>query len=488
MKNSLNLQNLPWVKFQIKIAVFGDVMLDEYLWGDVKRISPEAPVPVHSVKNTTCTPGGAANVALNIKSSECDVSLFSHVGNDETAEKLKSSLKLLSIDTTGLLVRSDMPTVKKTRIVTSSQQIARIDFEGPKPLSEKDSDRILDDFRVEDFQIVVLSDYNKGYLTAYFCQKILEKCASKNIPVIIDPKSADFTKYSGAFLVTPNYQEACIALGCDESEKPDPVKLANALLDRYKFKNALVTMGSKGMVWASADGKTSTLQALAQEVFDVSGAGDTVLAVMAMSLGAGESFPAAMELANFAASVVVRKRGTQPIFLKEFDKLTNAGGLPSETKNKIMTKEQFVARGRDGKKIVFTNGCFDLLHAGHVDYLEAARARGDMLVVGLNSDESVQRNKGKSRPIIACGQRARVLAALSCIDAVIVFDEDTPLRLIQTIVPDVLVKGADWDKADIVGRDVVENAGGEVDSIQFTPGISTTTIIKRIHDLPKNLQ
>lgn len=488
MTNSSQKQNLPWLKNQIKIAVFGDVMLDEYLWGDVKRISPEAPVPVHRVKDTTCTPGGAANVALNIKSSNCEVSLYSHVGKDETAEKLKASLKLLSIDSSGLLARSDIPTVKKTRIVTSSQQIARIDFESPKPLSDADSDRIIKDFRLDDFQIVVLSDYNKGYLTAYFCKKLLEKCAAKNIPVIIDPKSADFTKYSGAFLVTPNYQEACVAMGSDESEKPDAMSLAKSLVEKYNFKNALVTLGSKGMVWASSSGKSSALPALAMEVFDVSGAGDTVLAVMAMSLGAGESFPKSMELANFAASVVVQKKGTQPIFLKEFEKFANTSGSPSETKSKIMTKEQFVVRGRQGKKVVFTNGCFDILHAGHVDYLEAARARGDMLVVGLNSDQSVQRNKGKTRPIIACEQRARVLAALSCIDAVIVFDEDTPLQLIQAIVPDVLVKGADWDKADIVGRDVVEKAGGEVDSIQFTPGISTTTIIKRIHDLPKNLQ
>ena len=489
MKQKPSQTTVPWKAKHVRVAVVGDVMLDEYLWGDVKRISPEAPVPIHHVKETTYSPGGAANVALNIKCCEGEVELWGRIGPDESGQKLMSCLQQQKVDTQHLHKQA-IPTIKKTRIVTSSQQIARIDFEDTHVISDSDADKILKGFQPQSYAAVILSDYNKGFLSTYLCQQVIAQCSKKNIPTIVDPKSNDFSKYSGAFLITPNFSEACVALGLSAVEKHDPAKMAKELVKKFDVKNALITLGAGGMVWADYEGKTFFLPALAKEVFDVSGAGDTVLAVMALAIAVKDEFPNAMHWANYAAHIVVQKKGTQPVYLAELE----AGGriqsgYQTTTSYKIVSKEQIRENGRlPDQKVVFTNGCFDILHVGHIDYLEAARKRGDLLIVGLNSDASVKRLKGESRPIIPCEQRARVLAALACVDYVVIYDEDTPHDLIKYLMPDILVKGADWEKAKIVGKDIVEQAGGEVDNIEFTPGVSTTSIIKRIHSLTKSMQ
>lgn len=480
---------IPWLsgKSPRRIAIVGDLILDEYLEGAVHRISPEAPVPIHLVNETHCTLGGAGNTARNIALTGGKAFLFSITGNDASKEELFQLLKKDGIVTKGVITSDDRPTTKKTRITSKNHQLLRIDWERAHDISDQEQKELFGAITSENWDSLLISDYAKGALPKQMLTQLIEWATSKKIPVIVDPKGNDFSRYKNADLITPNYREACVALNLDPTKDYDPTALGKQLQSTFALKDVLVTMGPKGMMLVSRDCESIHRKPVAREVFDVSGAGDAVVAMMALSLACGTSYPRAMELANLAAGRVVEKWGTHPITLEELhEALVGAGGnLPTIRKDQKIKPASEVAKirealNRKGKKVVFTNGCFDIFHAGHLSFLEEARAQGDILVVGVNSDASISRLKGESRPVVELDQRLKVLAGLSCIDYLVPFDEDTPKELIETITPDYLIKGADWKVDDIVGGDWVKEHGGEVKTIALVPGISTSEIISRI--------
>jgi len=488
---------LPWLQFDkpIKIAVIGDVILDEYLDGQVNRISPEAPVPVHRVSKTVHSAGGAANAARNVQLAGGAAFLISVMGNDEAGRVLCQILEKDGVNTQNLITVGDRPTVRKTRLTSSSQQMVRIDWEEIHPISEESQDTLLANLEKLDFDALLVSDYGKGCLPMRFLTNALELARRKGKPAIVDPKGRDYSKYLHASLITPNRAEACDALGVDPNHDWSGADLGRRLQKTFGVQNVLVTLGPKGMVLvpASPDGKSDKsieLPAIAREVYDVSGAGDTVVALMTLAMGAKAGLDQGMRIANIGAALVVEKWGTQPITLHELKIALQKNPDPSkqvfDTSAKVSQKEVLIQyikeRSARNRRVVFTNGCFDILHAGHVSYLEEARALGDVLVIGVNTDESVQRLKGVSRPIVPLEQRMRMLASMACVDYVVPFDEDTPKELIEFLVPDVLVKGADYQKKDIVGAEVVTKAGGVVDTIRFVPGLSTSQLIEKIKE------
>ncbi|MBQ47793.1 MAG: D-glycero-beta-D-manno-heptose 1-phosphate adenylyltransferase [Zetaproteobacteria bacterium] len=487
-----DFKKLPWD--EEVVVVVGDLILDEYLEGMVNRISPEAPVPVHLVTKSSCTAGGAANVARNIQLAGGKAVVCGVLGKDAAASQLLDIMTDDGIDVSPVLLDDNRVTVKKTRITSNNQQLVRIDWEKVEPISLDFQDRLLEKIKKIEADAILLSDYGKGSLTKEFLHQVISHAKSKNIPVIVDPKGKDYSLYSGADLVTPNRKEACEALGVDSLDSICREDLAKQLQKRYKIKNIMVTLGAEGMYCLPESGSSPGIYLPAQtrEVFDVSGAGDTVVAMMALSMASGASLNHGMYLANLAAGRVVEKWGTQPIHQAELvaaikDQTAFEGSTWFSSESKVVGLDELKDRVGEGSTrspvVVFTNGCFDILHAGHVSYLEAARARGDVLVVGVNSDKSVKRLKGEARPIIPSTQRMYLLAALSCVDYVVEFDEDTPRQLIDFLVPNVLVKGADYELDEIVGADTVTANGGSVERIDFVEGLSTTKILEKIKSL-----
>lgn len=492
--NQIIRSDIPWLRTDkpIRIAVVGDVILDEYLEGEVNRISPEAPVPVHLVKNSFHVAGGGANAARNIKLAGGEILLMSVIGDDEGGRNLKQVLEKDQIDTKYLEVVHDRPTIRKTRVTAGNQQIVRVDWERAHPIGIDAQEKILANLKREQFDAVVISDYGKGTLPSKLLSSVLELCVARNIPTVVDPKGVDYSKYLHASLITPNRKEASEALGLDVVNDLTGAELGRRLQKTYGLKNVLVTLGAKGMVLVpeagTGDDKVIEFPAIAKEVYDVSGAGDTVVAIMALSIAANEKMRQAMHLATTAAAVVVGKWGTQPITLVELE--AELRGRPDPDRSSYSTLGKIVDKeilrhiikipGQRSKKVVFTNGCFDILHSGHVTYLEQARSMGDLLVIGVNSDESVRALKGPERPVNNLEARMRVLAALGCSDYIVPFTETTPQELISFIIPDVLVKGADWKVEEIVGADVVKQHGGTVATIKFLDNFSTTSTIDRI--------
>ncbi len=487
----MNQHSLPWRRLSkpVRVAIIGDLMLDEYLDGDVNRISPEAPVPVHLVKKTTLTAGGAANVARNIQLVGAQAILCGVWGDDGAGKDLERILSQDKIDTSLIFTDHERPTIKKTRIAAKNHQLVRIDWEKTHPIGSAIQNELIARLERTQFDVMLLSDYAKGALATEFVTELIELGQKKKVPVLIDPKGHDYARYRGSFLVTPNRKEACEALGLDPLENWPRRELAMKLQEKYGLRNVLITLGAEGMYLLPEKSKSDAdhyLPAVAREVFDVSGAGDTVVGVMAVGVGTGLPFAEAMSFANLAAGVVVEKWGTQPIREHELVEAvqTEKGQRTSSTERKIVDIQGFLNEvGQPHEKrrrIVFTNGCFDILHAGHISYLEKARAEGDLLVIGLNTDASVKRLKGASRPIIPETERSRLLAALAFVDYVIPFGEDTPKQLIEAVAPDVLVKGADYSLDKIVGADFVMARGGEVKQIEFVDGLSTSEIIRRI--------
>ncbi len=488
----LNKDKLPWDERAVRVAVVGDLILDEYLDGVVNRISPEAPVPVHLVKNSSVTAGGAANVARNIQLAGGEALLVGVCGNDASAVQLKQLLKADRIDLNGVCTDPERPTVKKTRITSSHQQLVRIDWEEVKPIAAAMQDQLFKHLESLSWDVLLLSDYGKGGLPQDFLRRLINLANERQKPVVVDPKGKDYSIYAGAQLVTPNRKEAYEALAIEDQSEWTAEALAQTLYKRHNIANILVTLGAQGMFGLEgATQETQHLSALTREVFDVSGAGDTVVAMMALGMGAGIHVFEAMKLANAAAGRVVEKWGTQPIKREELiealarDLSKQTFGF-TPTNSKIVSlnelKQLIGPHGQRKRKVVFTNGCFDILHAGHISYLEEARSRGHLLVIGVNSDRSVKALKGASRPIIPAEQRMRLLAALQCVDFVVNFDEDTPAKLISDLMPDVLVKGADYEVAQIVGADVVQAAGGRVERIPFVEGLSTSDIVRRVRE------
>lgn len=460
-----------------QILVVGDLMLDRYWHGSTSRVSPEAPVPVVKVEDQQDRVGGAGNVGLNIAALGAGVRVVGVVGRDEAAGVLKSRLEAAGIQAL-LTEAKDKATITKLRVISRQQQLLRLDFEDA--YSADDAAGIVEQVEqlLPQVQAMVLSDYAKGALHAP--GELIALARAANIPVLVDPKGDDFSRYAGATLLTPNIAELEAVVGVCASEAELSEK-GLALIAELGLEALLVTRGEKGMTLLRPGHKELHLPARAREVYDVTGAGDTVIAVLAAALTAGEDFPEAVTLANLAASIVVGKSGTAAVSAPE---LRRALQLEKGSERGVVNATQLLADLEDarsgGEKIVFTNGCFDLLHAGHVAYLEQARTLGDRLVVAVNSDESVRKLKGEGRPINTVNRRMAVLAGLEAVDWVVPFADDTPEALLAVLKPDILVKGGDYDKEGVVGWEIVEAYGGEVRALNLVDDCSTTAMVEKI--------
>jgi D-beta-D-heptose 7-phosphate kinase / D-beta-D-heptose 1-phosphate adenosyltransferase len=459
------------------VLVVGDIMLDRYWYGGTNRISPEAPVPVVKIDSLEERPGGAANVAMNITSLCGNARLIGLTGIDEPAKILDEQLSKHKVHCDFVSV-STHPTITKLRVLSRNQQLIRIDFE--EGFGNIDATPILERIQtaLTTHKVLVLSDYAKGALSAV--QAMIKLANQVNVPILVDPKGTDFERYRGATILTPNMSEFEAVVGHCQSEE-DIVEKGYQLIKQYDLKALLVTRSEKGMTLLQLDKPIYHLPTQAKEVFDVTGAGDTVIATLAAALAAGQSLDESCFLANAAAGVVVGKLGTSTVSQVELENAIRARaddgfGVMSEDELKEEVRK---ARMR-GEKIVMTNGCFDILHAGHVSYLANARKLGDRLIVAVNSDTSVKQLKGESRPINPLMQRMIVLGALDSVDWVVPFEEETPQRLIANVLPDVLVKGGDYKPEDIAGGKEVIAAGGSVKVLNFEDGCSTTNIINVI--------
>lgn len=465
---------------QAKVLVLGDVMLDRYWFGATNRISPEAPVPVVKVQQNEERAGGAANVAMNIASLNVPVQLLGLIGQDEAGNALTELLQQQNINCNFVKLGTH-PTITKLRILSRHQQLLRLDFE--EDFKNVCSQELLDKLsqNIKDFGALILSDYGKGTLNQV--QQMIQIARQANVPVLIDPKGTDFERYRGATLLTPNMSEFEAVVGACHNEQ-EIIDKGLALIEKFELTALLVTRSEKGMTLLRPNQPAYHLPTVAKEVFDVTGAGDTVISLLATALADGRSLEEACYLSNIAAGIVVGKLGTSTVNTHELENAihgrTDSGfGIMHEDELKTLVAQ---AKAR-GEKIVMTNGCFDILHPGHVSYLENARKLGDRLIVAVNTDQSVKRLKGETRPINDLDSRMEVLAGLAAVDWLVPFDEDTPQRLIGEILPDLLVKGGDYKPEDIAGSKEVWANGGEVKVLNFENGQSTSNVIKKIQAL-----
>ncbi len=464
------------------ILVIGDVMLDRYAYGEVERISPEAPVPILTVERETAMPGGAGNVVRNLTALNAAVAFIAVVGDDQAGSDLTGLVGGQPGVEPWLLVQSGRATTVKTRYIANGQQLLRADNEDARPIPDKLAERLLRIARdgMAATSITVLSDYRKGLLTGPVARQLIDAAHASGRRVIVDPKGLDYARYAGADIVTPNRRELSEATGLPIGSEAEIVAAAEALRAAHGFGAVLVTRSEDGMSLIDASGPHH-FPAEAKEVFDVSGAGDTVVATLAAGLAGGLDLPVAVRLANIAAGIVVGKIGTAIARETELlAALSPQGGALRKVVTRETAAEQVERWRRKNYRTGFTNGCFDLLHPGHVHLLEQARAHCDRLVVGLNSDASVRRLKGPTRPVQPEAARAAVLASLAAVDLVCVFDEDTPLELLKAIRPELLVKGADYAIQDVVGGDLVASWGGKVMLANLLPGHSTTATVARL--------
>lgn len=470
---------------RVRILCVGDVMLDRFVQGDVLRISPESPVPILRTTEVRGVPGGAANVGRNIAALGGRCTLIGTVGDDAAGAELGGLLSTCGRIEAALAVDDSRPTVEKVRFVAGGQHLLRADTEQPGEITPEVSREIV--ARIETHlaghDVLILSDYAKGVLTDTVVARAIDLARKAGLPVVVDPKSARLVRYAGATVITPNVKEAAGATGIEVLSDEAAERACSEMLAQARVSATLLTRSDKGMTLVTATGSVAHLPASAREVFDVVGAGDTVVATLALCLGAGLELDAAARLANVAAGAVVGKRGTATLSRAELmDEVARFGrNVRSDTDAKRISVVDAVALRREwhlsGLSVGFTNGCFDILHIGHLQLLEFARAQCDRLIVGLNADASVSRLKGPSRPINEEEDRARMLCAFGVVDAVIVFEDDTPYALIEQILPDVLVKGADYEPDQIVGHDVVRRNGGRVVMCDLVPGRSTSNII-----------
>jgi D-beta-D-heptose 7-phosphate kinase/D-beta-D-heptose 1-phosphate adenosyltransferase len=462
---------------QSNVLVVGDVMLDRYWQGATSRISPEAPVPVVNVHDDEFRPGGAANVALNVAALGAAAGLVGLVGEDNEAAQLEQRLANRGVSCSMVAVPGSR-TITKLRILSKHQQLIRLDFEDGFPACDGTGIAQRAEAALAGVRAMVLSDYAKGVLRN--APALIQLARAHGLPVVVDPKGTDFERYRGASVLTPNQSEFEAVAG-KASDEADFVARGEQLRAQLDLAALLITRSEKGMLLIERDQPAYALPAHAREVYDVTGAGDTVVAVLASALGAGVALREAVALANLAASVVVGKLGTATVMVEE---LAAAMQEHIPAQQGVVGEEALVAlvnRARAaGERIVMTNGCFDILHVGHVDYLQRARALGDRLIVAVNDDASVSRLKGESRPINPQAARMKILAALAAVDWVVPFSEDTPQRLICRLLPDVLVKGGDYRPEDIAGGECVKQAGGRVEVLSFVDGYSTTTLIESL--------
>ncbi|MBT3882947.1 MAG: D-glycero-beta-D-manno-heptose-7-phosphate kinase [Campylobacteraceae bacterium] len=469
-----------------KVLVIGDLMIDHYLWGSANRISPEAPVQVVDIDNESTVLGGAGNVVNNLRALGCNVGVISAIGKDEAGSELKEMLN--SIETKSYLIeQKNRKTSKKSRIIASHSQVVRYDKESKEDITEESCHAIFEEFKfiVDDYDIVLLSDYGKGVLTSKLTLNLIEYANSKNKRVLVDPKGDDYSKYFGAYLLTPNKKEAQEATKIDIKNNDSLLDALQSLKQTANLTIPLITLSEDGIAILDENNKIINKPTVAREVYDVTGAGDTVLASLGYCLAQNLDIEKSLEFANLAAGVVVGKLGSATASLEEIEEYKSSlhkSSIDSHIKtfNEI---ENTVARlKKQGKKIVFTNGCFDILHRGHVQYLDTAKSFGDVLILGLNSDASVSALKGPTRPINNEDDRAYILAALESVDYVVKFTDDTPYDLIKIIQPDTLVKGGDYEGKDVVGQDIA----GQLKLVDFVDGKSTTKTIEKIQKAEEN--
>lgn len=467
-----------------RIVCVGDVMLDRFVYGEVTRVSPEAPIPVCRVKNETAMLGGAGNVVRNLVSLGAAAEFITLTGDDDIAGDVALLLRDLARVNPTIIREASRPTTSKVRYVAGGQQLLRADREITTPVETDICKQLCEavETALADAGVLIVSDYGKGVVTPELLEGVIAAARAAGVPAIVDPKSRDFTRYAGASLITPNLKELAEAAGEELSTEEQIVLAARRLLKAAGIEAMLVTRGPQGMSLITAD-RADHFPSRAQEVFDVSGAGDTVVATLAAGIAAGVPVLDAANLSNVAAGIVVGKAGTAVVYaddlLAELGEPEAGGGKTPQTLEAALDRvRNWQARG---EKVGFTNGCFDLLHPGHVSLLSYARSTCDRLVVGLNSDASVKRLKGENRPMQSEAARAAVLGSLETVDMVVIFEDDTPERLLHEIRPDVLVKGADYTIETVVGADFIQSYGGEVRLAEIVPGFSTTATIARMN-------
>lgn len=463
------------------ILVAGDVMVDEYVMGDVERISPESPVPVLLARQRHRRLGGAGNVVRNVVSMGGTVALFATIGADSAGEWFKKHCSEIGVDTFWLKSEVSRPTTIKTRVVARNQQIVRIDEEYNGNIPENIEKKVIDDIRAVTPQVksVIVSDYGKGFLSDAVLESLFKSAKTEGAPSLVDPKGRDFTRYVGATYITPNLREASLASGIDIKDNLTLEKAGRILLDQTQAQGIVITRGKEGITLVTPS-KSQDFPVKPVEIVDVTGAGDTVIATLALAVGSGLSIEEAIQMANLAASLVVARFGAASVTLEEMRNSLNNWSQVKKIVNRSEVERIIRNHRLQGQSIVFTNGCFDLFHIGHLDILRKASTFGDILIVAVNSNESVQRIKNKDRPIVDEKDRLEIVSALNFVDYAVLFDEDTPYNLIRDIKPDVLVKGEDWRGKKVVGEDIVVNRGGKVQFVNLVPGVSTTSLIDRI--------
>ncbi len=464
-----------------KILVIGDLMIDHYLWGSCNQISPEAPVQVVNVENESTVLGGAGNVINNLSALGAEVDVISVIGGCEISDELKSLLADIKVSSQYLITQEGRITSKKSRVIAAQQQMIRYDRESANEIETESQKFVINSFEkiIDNYDLVLLSDYGKGVLTKDLTQSLIAVANKSNKKVLVDPKGLDYSKYKGAYLLTPNKKEASEATNIDIKDDVSLTQAIVKLKTKCDLGVSLVTLSEQGV--AVYDDNLRTHPTVAREVYDVTGAGDTVLASLGFALAYNHNIDDAVEFANLAAGVVVSKIGSATATINEIIEYESSLNKSSSDEH-IKTLDEIATLSSElksrGKKIVFTNGCFDILHTGHVRYLETAKSYGDVLILGLNSDKSVKALKGESRPINPQIDRAYVLAALEAVDYVVIFNEGTPYDLIKTIKPHILVKGGDYEGKQVVGQDIVD----ELKLVQFVDGKSTTKTIERIQN------
>jgi len=464
-----------------KVIVIGDIILDQYFCGDVHRISPEAPVPVVMINEKTTSLGGAGNVAINLKGLECGHVLIGVIGNDINGIILSDILTKKKIQNRITIIQH-YPTITKTRVISQGQQIVRLDEEEISMVNDMYRGKLLIHFDecLQDTTGVIISDYGKGLIDPDVTKHVITQCNSKEIPVFVDPKGDEWERYNGAFCITPNTAEFNLVEPFVENDITPLYEKSKIVMDRYNIENILLTRGSEGMILFNKHQPPIYIKSEAKEVYDVSGAGDTVIAFMASAFGSGLSMEKSAEIANIAAGIVIGKQGTKPIEQLEL-KQTLLNNSIKNTK-KIINKEQGIEKIKEwrdvGNTIVFTNGCFDIIHVGHIKLIHEAANTGDKLIIGLNSDHSIKKLKGENRPIVNENERAAILSNIEGVDMVVLFNEETPIELITSFQPDVIVKGGDYVPKTVVGNEIVKS----VIIIPLLDGSSTTDVIKTIKE------
>ena len=468
-----------------KILVIGDLMIDHYLWGKCERISPEAPVQIVNIDKESSVLGGAGNVINNLRALGSRVDVLSVVGDDYVANELKALLENIKVQSNMLIIEQNRKTSKKSRLIASQQQVLRYDNESIEDISSSSEKEIINKLSVNisNYDVVILSDYGKGVLTTKLTQEIISISNKNKVKVFVDPKGKDYSKYKGAYTLTPNKKEAIEASNILINDNESLEKAIKKLKEECELEVSLITLSESGI--AIFDDNLRIKPTVAREVYDVTGAGDTVIASIAFAIANHMKIDDAIQFANLAAGVVVGKIGSATASLDEIyeyesslNKSNSSSHIKSFEEIEILAKKLH----DKGKKIIFTNGCFDILHAGHVKYLEEAKSYGDILILGLNADSSVRKLKGPTRPINNQDDRAYILASLESVDYVVIFEEETPYELIKLIQPHVLVKGGDYEGKDVVGQDIAQ----ELRLVQFVDGKSTSKIIQRIQNNETN--